>query len=88
MIPGWQSILSTVSRCYELTGLGYIGVDMVLDQTLGPMLLELNARPGLNIQIANGQGLLPRLQRVQERVEAVGSESPEARLGWVLGKTA
>ncbi len=30
--------------------------------------LELNARPGLNIQIANRSGLLPRLQLV-ERVD-------------------
>jgi hypothetical protein len=38
----------------------------VLDRDKGPMILELNARPGLNIQIANRSGLLPRLKKVEE----------------------
>ncbi len=42
-----------------------MGTDMVLDQEEGPMVLELNARPGLAIQIANGAGLLPRLHHVE-----------------------
>ncbi|MGH8544602.1 MAG: sugar-transfer associated ATP-grasp domain-containing protein, partial [Gammaproteobacteria bacterium] len=54
---------------YDLTGLGYVGVDIVLDRDQGPLLLELNARPGLNIQIANGAGLLPRLHLI-ERIAA------------------
>ena len=49
-----------------MTGLGYIGADMVLDKHHGPMLLELNARPGLAIQIANGAGLLPRLKQIEQ----------------------
>ncbi len=52
------------ARSYELTGLGYLGVDIVLDQSLGPLILELNARPGLNIQIANKVGLNTRLKRI------------------------
>ena len=54
---------------YELTGLGYIGVDVVLDRDLGPLVLELNARPGLAIQIANRQGLLRRLKICEERAD-------------------
>jgi len=37
---------------------------------LGPMLLELNARPGLAIQIANGTGILPRLKLVESLTNA------------------
>ncbi len=48
-----------------MTGLGYLGVDLVLDRTLGPLMLELNARPGLNIQIANRRGLWDRLKTVE-----------------------
>ena len=44
---------------------GYLGTDIVLDRFKGPMLLELNARPGLTIQIANGKGLLPRLRQIE-----------------------
>ena len=50
-------------------GLGYLGVDIVVDRDLGPLLLEANARPGLAIQIANGQGLLPRLQEIDRRLK-------------------
>ncbi len=65
-IPKWDTLLSIAGRCYELTGLGYIGVDLVLDKDKGPLILELNARPGLSIQIANRTGLLPRLKLVEQ----------------------
>jgi alpha-L-glutamate ligase-like protein len=68
-IPDWDTILDISSRCYELTGMGYIGVDIVLDRDLGPLVLELNARPGLAIQIANRQGLLRRLQICEMRAD-------------------
>ena len=68
-IPDWDTILDISARCHELTGLGYIGVDIVLDRDLGPLVLELNARPGLAIQIANRQGLLRRLQICEQRAD-------------------
>jgi alpha-L-glutamate ligase-like protein len=64
-IPQWPQLLKLASRCYRLTGLGYQGVDIVLDRDKGPLILELNARPGLNIQIANQVGLLHRLKAVE-----------------------
>ena len=64
-VPDWKTMLLLASRCYEVTGLGYLGCDIVVDATKGPLLLELNARPGLSIQIANNQGLLPRLRHVE-----------------------
>ncbi|MEM8984627.1 MAG: alpha-L-glutamate ligase-like protein [Pseudomonadota bacterium] len=63
-VPSWSFILESAARCYDVTGLGYLGVDMVIDRDLGPLILELNARPGLNIQIANETGLRPRLNRI------------------------
>ena len=66
-IPDWDRILEIAARCYELTGLGYQGVDIVLDRDRGPMILELNARPGLIIQVANKAGLLGRLKLVEDR---------------------
>ena len=65
-IPDWSNLLILAARCYEITGLGYIGVDIVLDDTYGAMILELNARPGLAIQLANNTGLFPRLQKIQK----------------------
>lgn len=64
-IDNWQEMLEMASRCYEATGLGYMGVDLVVDRDQGPLLLELNARPGLAIQMANGCGLLPRLRKIE-----------------------
>jgi len=64
-VPEWEKLLDLAARSYELTGLGYQGVDLVLDKDKGPLILELNARPGLNIQIANRAGLLARLQLIE-----------------------
>ncbi len=64
-IPGWSELLHLAATCYEVTDLGYLGCDIVIDRTRGPLILELNARPGLSIQIANNAGLLPRLKRIE-----------------------
>jgi alpha-L-glutamate ligase-like protein len=68
-IPQFDRMLEIAIGCNAMTGLGYVGVDLVLDRTKGPLMLELNARPGLNIQIANRAGLATRLQAV-DRVDA------------------
>jgi len=65
-IPQWQRLLEIAASAYEMTNLGYQGIDLVLDKERGPMLLELNARPGLNIQIANREGLASRLETVEQ----------------------
>ena len=77
-VPQWDVLVRLAASCYEMSGLGYLGTDMVLDRDQGPMLLELNARPGLAIQVANGAGLLPRLQLV----ESLGDKkmTPEQRV--------
>ncbi len=70
-IPRWQSLLELAAQSYELTGLPYQGVDIVIDRYKGPLLLELNARPGLSIQIANRAGLLPRLRLVEAKKDSL-----------------
>lgn len=74
-VPYWNKILEIASSCYDLTGLGYLGVDIVLDKDQGPLMLELNARPGLNIQIANREGGLNRYRAIEERFFENGTES-------------
>ena len=64
-VPHWRQLLTLSARCHDVTRLGYLGADMVLDAQRGPLLLELNARPGLTIQVANDRGLLPRLRHVE-----------------------
>jgi alpha-L-glutamate ligase-like protein len=65
-VPHWEQVLTMSRKVAEGVGLGYIGVDIVVDREAGPLLLEANARPGLAIQIANGQGLAPRLKQIDE----------------------
>ncbi|NHN36988.1 alpha-L-glutamate ligase-like protein [Pseudomaricurvus alcaniphilus] len=65
-VENWTTLLTLASRCHPMSALGYLGVDIVLDKKKGPVLLELNARPGLTIQIANSCGLLPRLRAVEK----------------------
>ncbi|MFT7561664.1 MAG: alpha-L-glutamate ligase-like protein [Flavobacteriales bacterium] len=79
VVPQWKSMLELASSCYDMCGLGYLGVDLVLDRVKGPLLLELNARPGLSIQLANNSGLLPRLNHV-ENLEQIPSYSNKCRV--------
>ena len=67
-LPFWREILELAAQCYDMVELGYLGADIVLTPDRGPILLELNARPGLGIQIANLAGLVPRLEKI--RLEA------------------
>ena len=64
-IPFWRESLELAAQCYDMVELGYLGADIVLTPDQGPILLELNARPGLGIQIANLAGLVPRLEKIR-----------------------
>ena len=79
-IPKWDFILETAARGFEVTELGYLGVDMVIDRDLGPMILEMNARPGLNIQIANCTGLASRIARIEEIFDRDATPEQRARV--------
>ncbi len=65
-IPHWKTILDMATRLGDKTEFGYLGVDIVLDQQKGPLLLEINARPGLAIQISNREGLIGRLEAIDK----------------------
>ncbi|HLS51261.1 MAG TPA: alpha-L-glutamate ligase-like protein [Burkholderiaceae bacterium] len=83
-VPQWPEFMRLAASCYELCQLGYIGVDLVLDVDKGPLMLEVNARPGLNIQIANNSGLALRAQAVETHIAQLKakkhSETPEERV--------
>jgi alpha-L-glutamate ligase-like protein len=79
-VPCWPEVLDLACRLGRAIDLGYLGVDVVLDRRHGPLVLEANARPGLAIQIANGQGLLPRLGAVDRQLVSPGWAAPGERL--------
>ena len=68
-LPEWEELLSIATHCADATGLKYIGVDIVLDAESGPCVLELNARPGLLIQLANRRGLRPLIEAVEQQAK-------------------
>ena len=72
-IPKWDEMLLISSRIQQMTNIGFLGVDMTIDQGIGPVLLEVNARVGLMVQIANLAPLGKRL----ERVKGLKVSSPE-----------
>jgi alpha-L-glutamate ligase-like protein len=65
-IPFWTDVLRTAVRVANATGLEYAGVDIFLHPEKGPMVAEVNAYPGLSIQLANNAGLRRRLQRLED----------------------
>jgi alpha-L-glutamate ligase-like protein len=68
-VPFWRRILDMSAKVAGAVGLGYVGVDIVVDADHGPMLLEANARPGLAIQMANGLGLRHRLEEIDTETD-------------------
>jgi len=65
-VPEWKKILQTAVECSQaVEGLSFFGADLFLDKAEGPIVVELNARPGLSIQICNKAGLKVRLVRAE-----------------------
>jgi alpha-L-glutamate ligase-like protein len=70
-IPEWEAVLQLAVKAAEAAGLGYMRADIVLQPSLKkpgkiiPKVLELNAQPGLKIQLCNKDGLRRRLERVE-----------------------
>jgi D-alanine-D-alanine ligase-like ATP-grasp enzyme len=76
----WQQILELAASCANMTGLDYLGADIVLDRLAGPMLLELNCRPGLAIQVANQAGLRRRLAMADKIANLTDDQNEKIKL--------
>jgi alpha-L-glutamate ligase-like protein len=75
-IPYWDEILETVSKIQNTTKIGFLGCDLVITKT-GVKVLEMNARSGLKIQIANKASLKKRLEKVADLKVLTPSEGVE-----------
>ncbi len=64
VIPFWEDILTHAKRIAEAVPLKYLGIDIAIGHQ-GPVLLEINARPGLEIQNVNQQAMRPILEAIQ-----------------------
>jgi hypothetical protein len=87
-LPSFSRVLEIAVAASDETGLGYVGADVVVDARRGPLVLELNARPGLAIQAANRAGLLPRLRAVTERLREGAPPAARIALGLEIAAAA
>lgn len=74
-LPHWEEVVEISRRSAAGVPLGYLGVDVGLDARRGPVVLEINKRPGLEIQNVNGRGLRDVLERIEEQHAADAGRS-------------
>lgn len=91
-LPRWDAVMSLATDiATAVPELGYVGVDVVIDEVRGPTLLELNARPGIAVQIANRRGLDAPLKALHELEEIPEGTQPRIKLAeelWSQGRLA
>ena len=63
-LPNWEKVLETAVKVQQITKIWFLGCDIVLDKQDWPLLLEMNIRPGLSVQLANLAPLKTRLKKV------------------------
>jgi alpha-L-glutamate ligase-like protein len=68
--PDWAELLNLAVRAQMISGLGFTGVDICIDEQKGPLIMEVNKYPGLEIQIANQAGLLTRLRCIEHYLKS------------------
>ncbi|WP_129116825.1 sugar-transfer associated ATP-grasp domain-containing protein [Halegenticoccus tardaugens] len=79
-VPNWDEVLATAVHAAEVSRLGYAGVDVVVDEEKGPVVLEVNARPGLGIQNSTFDGLLRRLDFVESLPDDYDLKPPSEKI--------
>ena len=62
-IPEWKKTLDVSIQTSKHFPLKYMGIDIIIDRNQGPMVIEINARPGLQIQNINAMGLKKTIQQ-------------------------
>lgn len=65
-LPFWKKTLQTAVEAAQAAGLEFCGIDLFISEEKGPLVVELNANPGLSIQLANRSGMRRRLERVRD----------------------
>ncbi len=64
-IPYWEEILKYAIEAQKAIGLSFVACDFLIDADNGPVIVEMNARPGLSIQLVNRAGLAWQLNKVK-----------------------
>ncbi len=67
-LPHWDEILHLCEEAAKAVPLDYLGIDIALSDS-GPVILEVNARPGIEIQNVAGEGLREKLSEIDRRAD-------------------
>ena len=67
-VVGLKDCMRIAALCAKGVPLGYMGVDIIRDRTRGPVVIEVNARPGLAIQLANRVGIEAAINRALKEI--------------------
>ena len=66
-IPFWKDICTLCEETASLIPMGYLGIDIALSEN-GPVVLEVNARPGIEIQNVSDEGMLGLLHEIDRKL--------------------
>lgn len=77
-VEDFAECLRLSALCAKAVPLGYLGADIMRDKRHGPCVIEVNARPGLAIQLANQMGLGEVLIRSRAASETAAGEIASA----------
>jgi alpha-L-glutamate ligase-like protein len=64
LLPDWEKTLAISIATAKVFPLNYLGIDIVYDEKLGPMVIEINSRPGMQIQNVNAIGLKKLIDKI------------------------
>lgn len=62
-VPFYSEALQMAVKIAEITNISFFGCDIAISKN-GPVLIELNSKPGLKIQYVNNIGLKYRLEKI------------------------
>jgi len=65
-IPEWEELMHLCEAAARAIPLDYLGIDIALSES-GPVILEVNARPGIEIQNIAGEGMREHLSIIDQR---------------------
>ncbi|MBI4284090.1 MAG: hypothetical protein HY663_06440 [Chloroflexi bacterium] len=85
VMPKWSEMKEIARRCARLSQLGLCGVDIILDTDDTVMVLEINGRPGLEIQNVNEASLLRLVKSLMTERELLPAHGARANPGQKVG---
>jgi len=65
-IPYWSELITLCEEVAKVIPMDYLGIDIAISDK-GPVILEVNARPGIEIQNVSDEGMIASLKSIEGR---------------------